>query len=374
MSISDFISNENVELIWEIIIDTDMIKSKQNINVSQMRQYFIEKTKMFYENEKNTYQNLTQMNKSFISLIVKDIQQILEKSSSQQQQQKTPAIVTAQDIQAERKSTFDKNLNQKQEEFMAAMSVPVPEAPKFNDKMDEPIGGNMAELISRTLAQRNFEMDQIHKNTNKSDVENWLKPAETSIKNDTSTHAQPKLQLQLQMPPQQQQQQHQYQYQQPVKYIKIGENLDENVVIKSNIVDLERHEAFSAAKGAGERWNSGDDSQRSLNISPTQQNGQKNTLKKVLSWDKKSPEFIIQKDNIEMNIHEETLFSDNIFAKLKQLYKPVLERERETEPDNITLDNLKAEMTTMNNKIDFITEQLSRLLQTATQQEQTSNI
>jgi hypothetical protein len=354
MSISDFISNENVELIWEIIIDTDMIKSKQNINVSQMRQYFIEKIKMFYDNEKNTYQNLTQMNKSFISLIVKDIQQILEKSSSQQQplqQQKAPSIVTAQDIQAERKSTFDKNLNQKQEEFMAAMSVHVPEAPKFNDKMDEPIGGNMAELISRTLAQRNFEMDQIHKNTNKSDVENWLKPAETSIKNDTVTHAQPKLQLQMppqHSQPQQQQQPQQYQYQQPVKYIKIGENLDENVVIKNNIVDL--------------------------NVSPKQQIGHKNTLKKVLSWDKNSPEFIIQKDNIEMNIHEETLFSDNIFAKLKPLYKPVLETETET--DNITLDNLKAEMTTMNNKIDFITEQLSRLLQTSTQQEQqqTSNI
>ena len=355
MSIQDFISNENVEMIWEIIIDTDLIKSKQNINVQQMRQYFIEKTKMFYDNEKNTYQNLTQMNKSFISLIVKDIQQILEKSSSRQH---PPAIVTAQDIQAERKNTFDKNLNQKQEEFMAAMSVPVPEVPKFNDKMDEPIGGNMAELISRTLAQRNFEMDQIHKNTNKSDVENWLKPAETSIKNDTSAHTQPKLEnftnvpysgsrsapshpLQLQMPSQQQ-----YQYQQPVKYIKIGENLDENVVIKNNMVDL--------------------------NVSPTQQNGHKNTLKKVLSWDKNSPEFIIQKDNIEMNIHEDTMFSDgsvtthfnpshpidNIFAKLKPLYKPVLE----TEIDNITLNNLKSEMTLMNNKIDFITEQLSRLL------------
>ena len=361
MSIQDFISNENVEMIWEIIIDTDLIKSKQNINVQQMRQYFIEKTKMFYDNEKNTYQNLTQMNKSFISLIVKDIQQILEKSSSRQH---PPAIVTAQDIQAERKNTFDKNLNQKQEEFMAAMSVPVPEVPKFNDKMDEPIGGNMAELISRTLAQRNFEMDQIHKNTNKSDVENWLKPAETSIKNDTSAHTQPKLEnftnvpysgsrsapshpLQLQMPSQQQQQQQQqqqYQYQQPVKYIKIGEKLDENVVIKNNMVDL--------------------------NDSP--QNGHKNTLKKVLSWDKNSPEFIIQKDNIEMNIHEDTMFSeystmrsdqsypiDNIFAKLKPLYKPVLE----TEIDNITLNNLKSEMTLMNNKIDFITEQLSRLLE-----------
>ena len=351
MSIPDFISNENVEMIWEIIIDTDLIKSKQNINVSQMRQYFIEKTKLFYDNEKNTYQNLTQMNKSFISLIVKDIQQILEKSSSRQP---PTAIVTAQDIQAERKNTFDKNLNQKQEEFMTAMSVPVPEVPKFNDKMDEPIGGNMAELISRTLAQRNFEMDQIHKNTNKSDVENWLKPAETSIKNDTSAHAQPKLQLQMpsqQHQHQQQQQQQQYQYQQPVKYIKIGENLDENVVIKNNMVDL--------------------------NVSPTQQNGHKNTLKKVLSWDKNSPEFIIQKDNIEMNIHDDTMFSDgsvtthfnpshpidNIFAKLKPLYKPVLETETETETDNITLNNLKAEMTTMNNKIDFITEQLSRLLE-----------
>ena len=72
-----------------------------------------------------------------------------------------------------------------------------------------------------------------------------------------------------------------------------------------------------------------------------------------------------------MNIHEDTMFSeystmrsdqsypiDNIFAKLKPLYKPVLE----TEIDNITLNNLKSEMTLMNNKIDFITEQLSRLL------------
>ena len=166
MSIQDFISNENVEMIWEIIIDTDLIKSKQNINVQQMRQYFIEKTKNFYDNEKNTYQNLTQMNKSFISLIVKDIQQILEKSPSpqhqQQHQQKAHAIVTAQDIQAERKSTFDKNLNQKQEEFMAAMSVPVPEVPKFNDKMDEPIGGNMAELIEQAEQGELLNIDQVN--------------------------------------------------------------------------------------------------------------------------------------------------------------------------------------------------------------------
>ena len=210
--LNGFVNNDNVEMIWEIIVDADLIKSKQNINISQMRVYFIEQMKLFYENNKNTHQiDLTQMNKSFISLIIKDIQQILDKPIPVK-----TTIVTAQDIQAERKSEFEKNLNQKRDEFMTAMAVPVPEALKFNDKLDEPIGGNnMAELISRTLAQRNFEMDQIHKTMNKEDVANFLKPAETSIKNDTSSQKQPQLQLQK---PQQ------YQYQpQPIKYIKIGE-------------------------------------------------------------------------------------------------------------------------------------------------------
>ena len=51
-------------------------------------------------------------------------------------------------------------------------------------------------------------------------------------------------------------------------------------------------------------------------------------------------------------------FSNNIFAKLKPLSKPLepLQNTRE-------LDELKIEMKNMNNKIDFITEQLSRFLQ-----------
>ena len=236
-----------------------------------------------------------------------------------------------------------KNLNQKRDEFMTAMAVPVPEALKFNDKLDEPIGGNnMAELISRTLAQRNFEMDQIHKTMNKEDVANFLKPAETSIKNDTSSQKQPQLQLQK---PQQ------YQYQpQPIKYIKIGENVDENVIIKNNVIDL--------------------------NSSP--QHEQKGTLKKVLSWNTQDDEIIPQllqrspsataygdpSPTVAFGFGslqtppESDNFSNNIFAKLKPLSKPLepLQNTRE-------LDELKIEMKNMNNKIDFITEQLSRFLQ-----------
>ena len=360
MSNHEFITGENVEMIWDIILDTDLIKSKQNINITQMRHHFIDQMKKFYEKSGNMSSDLTQMNKGFISLVIKDIQQILDSKPLPTLPSSSP--VTAQDIQSERKTAFDKNLNKKQEEFMEAMSVPVPQTPIFNDKMDEPIGGNMSELIARTLAQRNFEMDQFQKNTqNKADVENWLKPAETSIKPNTSptpTQSQPQPQLQLQMP------QQQYQpHPQPIKYIKIGENLDDNIIIKINVVDLN---SFTDVKDVSPFSLS---LQPSLALAPngSPQNEQKGTLKKVLSWDKNSPEFINPRDNIELKI-EDDVFSNNIFAKLKPLQKPMIDVTVASglgPHQNIQVSNelneLKLQMKQMNDKFDALTEQINQI-------------
>jgi hypothetical protein len=60
----------------------------------------------------------------------------------------------------------------------------VPDAPNFKDnELDKPIQ-EMEKLIARTLAERNFEIEQIHNKINPEEAEKWLQPKETSLKSE----------------------------------------------------------------------------------------------------------------------------------------------------------------------------------------------
>lgn len=216
----DFIITENIEMIWEIVLDDIKPRLKSQEQFTQARGFFINQARLFFEREKNNQQNLMEMNKKFISLIMNSFnpQQQQQKPANNPQQSKQ--LFKAEDIQAERLNAFEKGLADKKNDFMTAMSVPVPETPRFSDNTsDEPIGGAMGELIARTLAQRNFDVESIHKTTNKEDVEKWLKPAETSVKVE-------KVQQSQQSTTQLEEKQKQYQYNQPApRFIQIGEEL-----------------------------------------------------------------------------------------------------------------------------------------------------
>ena len=209
----DFIITENIEMIWEIVLDDIKPRLKSQEQFAQARNFFINQARLFFEREKNTPQTLMEMNKKFISLIMNSFRPV-------NQQLPVKQFFKSEDIQAERMNAFERGLAEKKNDFMSAMSVPVPEAPKFSDtSRDEPIGGAMGELIARTLAQRNFDVESIHRATNKEDVEKWLKPAETSVKME-------KLQQNQQTVTQLEEKQKQYQYNQPApKFIQIGEEL-----------------------------------------------------------------------------------------------------------------------------------------------------
>ena len=66
------------------------------------------------------------------------------------------------------------------------MSLNVPDVPDFSDKTkDHPIG-EMDKIIKEMTEKRNYEVEQINYSY-KSDinnVNNWLKPQETSIKTE----------------------------------------------------------------------------------------------------------------------------------------------------------------------------------------------
>ena len=201
-NISEFIKPDNVEILWEVILDENVINTNDPNQLTNIKNYFNNQLRTYYEGEKmnpNAF-NLFQLNKNFISHFITNIH-------TQQNQQKPqltlkkPDLITSDDIHTDRKNQFDNDLAARVNEFQSAMALPIPEAPKFSDKLDKPIN-EMEALIAQTLAQRNFEIEQIHKSTNKNDAEKWLKGEITSIKSSKNT-------------PQQQQINHQLEVQQP---------------------------------------------------------------------------------------------------------------------------------------------------------------
>ena len=177
------------------------------------------------------------------------------------------------------------------------------------------------------MAQRNFEIEQIHKGTNKNDAEKWLKGEITSIKSNKNA-------------PKQQQINHS----QEINYIQIGENMDSNNITK-DIITLPN------------------------NIYSPSNSNSTSTLKKSISW-------ATNDNNIKLSIAEEpvallrlmptefnhsptpsaTANSTNIFSKLKSVASvtPV------SVPDvTKEFDSLKIEFALMNKKLDSILEILS---------------
>ena len=70
MSTNDFLTKQNVDLLWEVIIDDDLFKNKPKELINQIGAIFRQNLRGFNETEKNNSSNLMSMNKRFIGIIL----------------------------------------------------------------------------------------------------------------------------------------------------------------------------------------------------------------------------------------------------------------------------------------------------------------
>ena len=196
---ASFITNENIDLLWEIILEEEVIrKLVSREKIVEFRNYFMVQIKEFQNVTAKLNIPLVQLNKQFITNFMMVLQ---PPPPAVPQNTQNKQLYTSQEILAERKSQFENDLTRKQNEFTRAMSVPVPEIPKFGEDLDKPIGSAMDELIAKTLAERNYEIQQIQR------------------------------QMPGPPPPQQSQQQQ-------IKYIKIGEEVKGPVMTPIDVNDV----------------------------------------------------------------------------------------------------------------------------------------
>jgi len=305
MSINDFLEKENLELLWEVLIDEPLIKQLCDsvIKYKTLMHIFQSNLNEFFMAEKNNCNNLIELNKKYILLI---INYVIKTNNNNQpampsqnpymttqykkikihDDEPVKQSITFEDIHNDRMNFFEKELTKKQEEFTNAMTLPVPPVPNFSDNLDQPMSEIELE-IKRIQEQRNYDIEMINntnKNSNASNDANWLKPQETSIKNE--------------------------------KLIKIN-----NVTTQNN--------------GS------------SLN------NNNNNNNNKHITWEDQQPR------------HQEPLYGEeeiNIFGKLKKITSSndTISNNSNNVVSNyqLQIDELKKEISTLNEKLDIILQKL----------------
>jgi len=188
MSNSNFLHKENISMLWDVISDEELFKFLSKTNQADVSQVFSSNIRGFFESEKAKNSNLVDINKKYIMLILNYIKENLnQKMPSKIKILEEPPVrelITYEDLQTDRLSQFDKDLNKRQEDFTSAMALNVPEAPKFTDNYkDKPITG-IDKILKEMTAKRNYEVEQINRSYS-SDIEqtsNWLKAKDTSVK------------------------------------------------------------------------------------------------------------------------------------------------------------------------------------------------
>lgn len=194
MSINNFLNKENISTVWDVISEEENFKILDKDSQMQILQLFSNNINEFFEIEKSKSINLIDINKKFIVFILN----FIKKKGSQQlpnkikilEEHSNKELITYEEIQNDRKSKFEKDFEKVKENFTNSISLPVPELPDFKDKnIDKPIE-EIDKMIKDITLKRNYEVEQINRTYTDVDinqVNNWLKPQETSIKSEKFT-------------------------------------------------------------------------------------------------------------------------------------------------------------------------------------------
>jgi hypothetical protein len=198
MSLKQFIQKENIQMLWDVVSDEDIFKFLSPDIQTKIYDVFINNIKGFFEVENTKTNSLVDINKKYILLILNYIKKTYPYQPSKIKIHSEPPVkelITYEEIHNDRKSQFDKDFSKRQEEFEDFMNVKPPPVPEFSDpagKTDKPIK-EMDKIIKDMQSQRNYEVEQINRsynpnynpnNPNNNQVDDWLKPQETSVKSE----------------------------------------------------------------------------------------------------------------------------------------------------------------------------------------------
>jgi hypothetical protein len=193
--IADFSNKQNLLLLWEVLLDELDIKGNTNNKtiISNIQAVFHSNIAPFI-NKISPVAGLMETNKLFLKQVLiavnrlfpnlKQDQQIKRINIGEEEVKEVNQLYKVEDIHSARQTNFEKQVQQKRDEFESLAAFKKPKELNFSEKYDDGKITEMQSLIAETISKRNFEIEQYQTNANLDTAENWLQPAKTSVKSE----------------------------------------------------------------------------------------------------------------------------------------------------------------------------------------------
>ena len=142
-------SNENKEMLWELLRDNNAFRGLTNTQYNNVITIF--NTTLNQTTTAN--KPLMELNKEFISSMLEQLNSIKMNTLSDNVKNNIvdPKVLTHQEIQKQKRSEFENNLEKRQGEFTKYMKIHVPDAIDFGDNIKEEPISNVDSLIHEKI-------------------------------------------------------------------------------------------------------------------------------------------------------------------------------------------------------------------------------
>jgi len=167
---SEFATNKNKGFLWDFLYKNGMFKNLTNIHEHRVKTIF-EQEILSTKNSAST-ENITELNKAFITKIITEIgalkvhtnspqRPIIENNNKRVHDLKTPMNYTHQEAAVERQKLFQDNLQETQNNFNKHMKVVKPKAIDFADEVGDDVDANLDSKLAEIVERRKRDMNMV---------------------------------------------------------------------------------------------------------------------------------------------------------------------------------------------------------------------
>ena len=192
MNKSQFVNKNNLELLWEVLLD-ELNINKTNTNlISNVKIIFDSNINLFLTRS-NPKSNILDLNKQFLSQVLLAVNQLIPQQNINRINITDEEVLDPykiEDIQAARQTDFEREFERKKMELENYMTPSKPKELDFTDKNFTQLEA-MDSLLANKMAERNLDFTSFKDNTSSNiSPEQWLTPKKTSINSEKMEESQ----------------------------------------------------------------------------------------------------------------------------------------------------------------------------------------
>ena len=192
MNKSQFVNKNNLELLWEVLLDELKINETNSNLISNVKIIFESNITLFLSRS-NPKSNILDLNKQFLSQVLLAVNQLIPQQNINRINITDEEVLDPykiEDIQAARQSDFEREFERKKMELENYMTPSKPQELDFSDKNFTQLEA-MDSLLANKMAERNLDFTSFKDNSSTNiSPEQWLTPKKTSINSEKMEESQ----------------------------------------------------------------------------------------------------------------------------------------------------------------------------------------